>query len=163
MPRMQVLSFSGELLLRGFWLYVWEIECTVGNVWLYVGRTGDSSSAKAQSPFNRLSQHLGSNKHGNALRRQLLGVGIQPETCRRFDMIAYGPIFQEAGTMADHQPIRNRMAALEKELRNALHSAGYNVLNAVYCDHKLDDALWAEVADAFRDRFPKLQSLEGGR
>jgi hypothetical protein len=162
MADVQVLSFTGELLRRGFWLYVWDIEAADGNHCLYVGRTGDSSSANAQSPFNRLGQHLGSNKHANALRRQLLSAGIRPEECRRFEMIAYGPIFEEAATMADHHPIRNKMAALEKQLREALHSAGYKVLNAVHCSHKLDDGLWSDVVNAFRERFPKLESIQTG-
>jgi hypothetical protein len=56
---LQQLSIPGALLERGFWLYVWEVLTEDGNTVLYVGRTGDSSSAHAQSPFNRLSQHLG--------------------------------------------------------------------------------------------------------
>ena len=32
-----------------------------------VGRTSDSSSLKAQSPFSRVSGHLGPNEHANAL------------------------------------------------------------------------------------------------
>ena len=80
------LSFSGALLQRGFWLYVWEVTAEDGRRVLYVGRTGDSSSANAQSPFNRLSQHLGNNEHANALRRQLEEAGINPVTCRSFDL-----------------------------------------------------------------------------
>ena len=36
-----------------------------------MGRTGDSSSSNAQSPFNRMDQHLGFNKRSNVLRRRL--------------------------------------------------------------------------------------------
>jgi len=156
MLNLQRLAFSGELLRRGFWLYVWEIETAGGDMWLYVGRTGDSSSAHAQSPFNRLSQHLGSNKHANALRRQLIKASINPELCRSFEMIACGPIHPEASTIADHQPLRNRMAALECALRDALHEAGYAVLNEVHCRHGLDLAVWREVKEAFTKRFPRL-------
>jgi hypothetical protein len=63
-----------------------------------------------------LSQHLGTNKHANALRRQLLNVGIDPNTCRTFEMVAYGPILPEGTTMADHRPLRNKVAAMEKAL-----------------------------------------------
>jgi hypothetical protein len=156
MPGICSLSFPGVLLHRGFWLYVWNIEAADGSIWLYVGRTGDSSSPNAQSPFNRLSQHLGSNKHANALRRQLVSTGVVPEQCRSFEMIAYGPMFPQADTMANHHPIRNKVAAFEKALRDALHSAGYNVLNAVHCAHRVDAELWEQVVNAFRDRFPKL-------
>ncbi len=158
MASLQMLSFSGAILQRGFWLYVWEIETANGSHWLYVGRTGDSSSANAQSPFNRLSQHLGSNKHANALRRQLLSVGIKAEACRRFEMIAYGPVFPEAQTMDEHHPVRNKMAAMERALCDALDAASYKVLNTVHCLHEPDDAQWREVFDAFATRFPKLKT-----
>lgn len=158
MAKLQTLSFTGSLLQRGFWLYVWEIETEKGERRLYVGRTGDSSSPHAQSPFNRLSQHLGFNKHANALRRQLLQVGVEPETCRSFEMVAYGPIFPEAATMVDHHPVRNKMAAIERALRDALQLAGYKVLNTVHCRHEPDIAQWRAVLDAFATRFPKLKT-----
>jgi hypothetical protein len=60
-PTTHVFSFDGKLLQRGFWLYVWEITAADHEVFYYVGRTGDSSSPNAQSPFNRMSQHLGVN------------------------------------------------------------------------------------------------------
>ena len=155
--RLQSLTFPGALLRRGFWLYVWEIETAKGDKCLYVGRTGDSSSPNAQSPFNRLSQHLGSNKHANALRRQLQKVGMEPESCRSFEMVAFGPIFPEVETMIDHHPARNKMAAMERALRDALHEAGYRILNSVYCNHKPDPEEWREVLAAFGERFPKLK------
>ncbi len=66
-----VLSISGEVLQRGFWLYIWEIQTPKSNRLYYVGRTGDSSSINAQSPFNRMGQHLGFHKNSNVLRRHL--------------------------------------------------------------------------------------------
>ncbi len=44
------MTFDGALLERGFWLYVWRIIEGTRTV-LYVGRTGDSSSPNASSPF----------------------------------------------------------------------------------------------------------------
>src|ERR1700733_14113790 len=88
--KLHTLEFSGSLLLRGFWLYVWIIETSTGDALLYIGRTGDSSSPNAQSPFNRLSQHLGGNKRVNALRRHLRQTGIEPETCTKFEMVSFG-------------------------------------------------------------------------
>jgi hypothetical protein len=155
-PILQSLSFSGAMLARGFWLYVWEIQTADDDIVLYVGRTGDSSSPHAQSPFNRLSQHLGTNKHANALRRQLLKASIDPNACRSFEMVAYGPIFPEARSKAEHEPSRNLIAAIEKALRDALHNAGYQVLNGVNCRQKLDDRHWQEVLAAFSERFTKL-------
>ncbi len=158
MSSLRSLSFSEELLQRGFWLYVWEAIAADGRSVLYVGRTGDSSSANAQSPFSRLSQHLGTNKHANALRRQLLNVGIDPNTCRTFEMVAYGPILPEGATMADHKPLRNKVAAMEKALRDALHKAGYTVLKEVHSRQEIDAALWQEVLNVFAGRFPRLRS-----
>lgn len=39
-PALRQLSFSGGLLARGFWLYVWEITTPGGQRVHYVGRTG---------------------------------------------------------------------------------------------------------------------------
>lgn len=55
----QIVAFDGAFLRRGFWLYVWEVVAPDGAEYLYVGRTGDSSSPYAQSPFVRMGQHLG--------------------------------------------------------------------------------------------------------
>jgi hypothetical protein len=62
------MSFDGNVLARGFWLYVWDIRGPSFRR-LYVGRTGNSSSPNAQSPFKRIGQHLdpSPNAKGNAL------------------------------------------------------------------------------------------------
>jgi len=70
-PDLFSISFDGGILKRGFWLYVWEVTAPNGARLYYVGRTGDSSSTNAQSPFNRMSQHLGFARASNALRRHL--------------------------------------------------------------------------------------------
>lgn len=155
-PLLHSLTFPGSLLGRGFWLYVWEITTADGDVVLYVGRTGDEASPNAQSPFNRVSRHLGYNKHQNALRRNLLNKGIDPGACQSFEMIAHGPIFAETKTMVQHIPPRDKMAAMEKTLRDALADAGYAVLNKVNCKRTLDTELWREVRAAFSERFPEL-------
>lgn len=150
------LSFNGGLLERGFWLYVWEIIPANGDAVLYVGMTGDSSSANAQSPFNRLSQHLGRNRHANALRRQLVAKDIEPESCQSFEMIAYGPIFPHALTDEEHKVSWRLVAAMEKALRDALHTAGYRVLNDVRSLQVLDEEHWQAVIAAFAGRFSFL-------
>jgi len=63
---------AGGILQRGFWLYVWEVTPADKAPLYYVGRTGDSSSTNAQSPFNRMGQHLGFAKNSNMLRRHLM-------------------------------------------------------------------------------------------
>lgn len=85
------MRFSGGLLKRGFWLYVWEVVPTNGTPVFYVGRTGDLSSINAQSPFNRMGQHLGFAKNSNMLRKYLGKNQISPEECE-FRLVALGPI-----------------------------------------------------------------------
>ncbi len=151
------LTFPGAILARGFWLYVWKIVTAEGKTVLYVGRTGDTSSPNAQSPFNRLSQHLGRNRHANALRRNLENAGIEPEKCRSFNMIAHGPLLVEQADMESHKPCRDTMAALEKALADALATAGYTVLNKVGCKIPVDSERLRAVLDSFTPHFPKLK------
>jgi hypothetical protein len=49
---------------------------------LYVGRTGDSSSPDAQSPFNRMGQHLAFAKNRSMLRNHLQGRDVSPVSAR---------------------------------------------------------------------------------
>jgi hypothetical protein len=142
------LSFNGKLLGRGFWLYVWEIKAPRKKNLYYVGRTGDSSSHNAQSPFNRMGQHLGFNEKSNVLRRHLSDKNIDPETCS-FRLIAHGPIVKEAKTKDEHWKRRDSIAAMEKALAEEMIAAGYNVINTVKCLKKLDVTKFASVRAAF--------------
>lgn len=151
------VTFAGGMLKRGFWLYVWEITLPDSCSCLYVGRTGDSSSPHAQSPFSRLTQHLGNNVRANALRRNLQKRGIDANDCQAFDLIAYGPILPETADMVAHQPSRNRVAGLEKALCDALRASGYDVLNTVTSRFQPYPELWQPVLAAFSNRFPKLK------
>jgi hypothetical protein len=153
------LSFKGGLLKRGFWLYVWEITVANETVY-YVGRTGDSSSSNAQSPFNRMGQHLGFRKESNAMRRQLEAKRLQPEQCS-FRLVAHGPILEEGKTAEEHRPRMAKMAAMEKALAEAMCAAGYMVLNEVNCRKTLDEDMFAIVLEAFREKFPKLRKAVG--
>jgi hypothetical protein len=153
------LAFDGGLLRRGFWLYVWEITCD-GRVLYYVGRTGDSSSLNAQSPFNRMAQHLGFRKESNALRKQLDDRGIAPEQCR-FRLVAHGPVLDEGKTREEHRPRMQKTAAMEKALAQAMCAAGYDVLNSVKCRVPLDQVAFAAVRKAFEESFPKLKKAAG--
>ncbi len=122
------MRFDGALLGRGFWLYVWRITDGERSV-LYVGRTGDSSSSHASSPFKRIGQHLdaGPNAKGNALARQLKRAGLPQERCT-FEMVAVGPLFPEQKDMAHHKTYRDQAGALERALADHLRAAGHDVL-----------------------------------
>lgn len=153
------LSFKGELLQRGFWLYVWEITTTKQTQLYYVGRTGDSSSANAQSPFNRMGQHLGFNDKSNVLRRKLLHKdrNVNPDECS-FRLVAHGPMLEEVDGLERHRGPRDTVAALEKALAEAMREAGYEVINTVNSRMPLDAELFSAVRAAFSAHFPKLQS-----
>jgi hypothetical protein len=57
-PKLYQFAIPIEVLQRGFWLCVWQINLRDGPAVYYVGRTGDSSSLKAQSPFSRVRTHV---------------------------------------------------------------------------------------------------------
>lgn len=157
-PDLCQVRFDGALLNRGFWLYVWEITTPTQSVLYYVGRTGDSSSSNAQSPFNRMGQHLGFNAKSNVLRRRLRSRGLDPESCS-FRLVAHGPIFDEAGTKQEHLQRRDCIAAMEKALADALSAAGYDVINRVNCKSALDKGAFNSILEAFATAFPALKSL----
>lgn len=150
-----IIALEGDVLQRGFWLYVWEVIAPDGEELLYVGRTGDSSSPKAQSPFNRMGQHLGFLSTSSMLRNHLSMRGVCPEQCT-FRLIAHGPILEEADGMEAHKERRDLIAALEKKLAEALAAAGYEVMNEVKCRKPLDEAMYAAVRIAFSMEFHRL-------
>lgn len=139
------IKFDGRLLERGFWLYVVDILSPEGRR-LYVGRTGDSSSSNAASPFARIGQHLDCrvNAKGNALGRNLRAVGINPSACS-MQMISIGPIFPEERVFALHKPVRDEMASLEGAVALALRQRGFIVLGKHSVSREPDPVKLAEV------------------
>nr|WP_249132279.1 hypothetical protein [Bradyrhizobium diazoefficiens] len=162
------------MLQRGFWLYVWRVVRLDKGDLLYVGRTGDNSSPNASPPYIRMGQHLGSVKSQNALRTHLGKKNVLLRECEQFDLIAHGPIHPEvpkptgfkhgdkaatAKLMLLHQPIRDIVGAMEKQLAVELAAAGYEVMNVVKTRHKVPLADWLPVREAFAVDFPKLRAL----
>jgi len=147
--RVHHISFPGAILERGFWLYVWRIQ-SGARVFFYVGRTGDSSSKFAASPFSRLSQHLDvrQNAAANMLLRHVRRMGLDPLACK-FDLIALGPLFPEQPTLELHREFRDRMAPLEAELATYLRSKGLEVVGNHRTNTVADTQLLAEVQSAF--------------
>jgi hypothetical protein len=147
------------MLARGLWLYVWRVQAPQGE-YLYVGRTGDSSSRFATPPYQRMGQHLGHQRNSNALRQHLRKAGVVPEECLSYHLVCHGPLFDEAADMETHRPRRDCVAAMEKALADELAAAGYNVMNAVRCRKPLDAEWFDRVRTAFGGAFPRL--LERG-
>jgi hypothetical protein len=152
------LLIPAEILQRGFWLYIWRIGLRDGGEVFYVGRTGDSSSLNAQSPFSRVSGHLGSNKRSNALRRHLCKHGIKLDACGELELVTYGPLFDEASNDRDlHSQRRDKAAALERDLCTAMQEAGYCVINQVHCRKATDSDEKTRILNAFAERFSALR------
>ena len=151
------MKFDGKLLDRGFWLYVWRISAPIKTC-LYVGRTGDSSSRYANSPFNRIGQHLDFRKtaKGNAMARQLKYEGINPRDCS-FEMLAIGPIFPEQNTFENHKPYRDKVAALEKAASIYLKNRGYAVIGDHRASHEPDANIFAKVTGLLDNEFPDIK------
>jgi hypothetical protein len=143
LPAAHTISFEGELLRRGFWLYAWKIVCREKVVY-YVGRTGDSSSCNAASPFNRIGNHLDlrTNAKANTLTRRLIEAGMKPEDCT-FLMAAVGPLFAEQMTFEEHKGFRDQLATLEHAVAHSLRSEGYTVLGI----HSLGAAVTNELVE----------------
>jgi len=143
------IIFSGAILERGFWLYVWCIQ-NKAQVFYYVGRTGDSSSRYAASPFNRLSQHLdaGQKATANMLLRHIRKMGFDPLICK-FNFIALGPLFPEQPTLDLHRKFRDLVAPLEAELAAHLRSKGLRVVGAHTSNTFADSRLLAKVKILF--------------
>jgi hypothetical protein len=164
-PDTYSMSFDGAVLRRGFWLYVWRIVGK-GRTVLYVGRTGDSSSPHAASPFLRIGAHLDfrAKAKGNALAKRLRSAGLVAEECT-FEMTAVGPLFQEQPSMAQHKPIRDKVAALEARLADHLKERGYNVLGDHGIRQDCVPDLWKRVKRAADGKFPRApnNSLERTR
>ncbi len=153
-PGSFTLGFDGALLERGFWLYVWRIEEADQSVSLYVGRTGDSSSPHASSPFQRVARHLDPKPtaKSNSLYRKLNHARL----CR-FDLVAVGPFFGEVNGFEKHKVLRDEMAGLEEALARLLKGEGYSVVGAhgnpkPYDEAKLEIA--RKEVESFLKKFP---------
>jgi hypothetical protein len=151
------MTFDGSVLNRGFWIYIWDIHST--DRFLYVGRTGDSSSPNASSPFSRISQHLNfrASAKGNSIAKRLLERNIFPNACS-YEMIAIGPIFPEQDNFEAHIPYRDKMATLEKFVADLLCSKGYSVLGKHFNGSEVEPSLIEAVRSIVDEKFPCLRS-----
>jgi len=151
------IRFDGAFLNRGFWIYIWEVRTPEGKDLYYVGRTGDSSSVNAQSPLNRMSQHLGALKNSNMLRKCLVREGVRPERCE-FRLVAHGPIFREDKTKELHHKRRDIVAGVEKALAEKMKEKGYKVMNVVQSRKPVDGKIFEQVLAVMAGHFPNLRT-----
>jgi len=148
--RIHEVRFEGSLLERGFWLYVWRVKQESREV-LYVGRTGDSSSQFAGSPFSRLGQHLDlrSKATANMLFRNLKQGGFDPVRCS-YSLFAVGPLYPEQETLSSHRKVRDLVAPLESALAWQLQADGYRVLGSHGKAVVAKSDMYEEVLRSFR-------------
>jgi len=151
-----LLTLPAAILERGFWLYICEIIVSDCRTLYYVGKTGDKASGASQSPFDRLSKHLGRNQNNNALRRLLGKIGIDSGCCS-FRVHACGPLFIGESTKT-HNELCDITSGLEKALADAMAEARYEVINTVRCRGQLDAELFACIRAAFASHFIRLAS-----
>lgn len=158
------VQFSGSILRRGFWIYVWVIETSDSSRLVYVGRTGDTSSPNAQSPFRRIGQHVDPNpkSKSNALARNLLKRGIDLERCE-YLYTALGPIYDECSDMSSHVPFRDKVAALERRTADWFKAEQFEVLGSHPRQGDVDDRAWKSIEEALKDRFQPKAAEQGAQ
>jgi hypothetical protein len=152
-------EIPGGLLKRGFWLYIWRITAPNADVFHYVGRTGDSSSINAQSPFSRVSGHLGTNQSANQIQKHLSKHEVDILNCSKIELIALGPLLDEIKERDEHRRRRDVLAALERELCDHMVQSGYKVMNVVKSRKPLNQTLWNDVRLEFSKQFPNLVEM----
>lgn len=115
-------------------------------LFLYVGRTGDSSSRFAASPFGRIGQHLDlrPKASANMLLRHIRSRGLDPKRCS-FKLIAVGPIFSEQKTLEAHRKLRDIVAPMEAALAQHFRAKGHDVCGSHSSRLPLDAKLFAQV------------------
>jgi len=152
------LSMPPKILRRDFWLYVWKVGLPAGECAHYVGMTGDTGSAHAQSAANRVAAHLGFNPKSNALRRHMLQRRqTSLEDCRSLEFFAFGPVYPEPAPV-DYPSMRGKVAALERQLWKRMEASGYDMLNAEpRATGELDEGRWKDVCASFRRHFADLR------
>jgi len=154
------MKFDGALLSRGFWIYAWKVTSPLG-LHVYVGRTGDSSSPNASSPFNRIGQHLDSRKHakGNSIGRLLRVLGVEASVCQ-FEMTAIGPLFPEEADRVSHRPVRDRVAGIERCVAELIRSRGYEVIGKHGTKSADGDPLMPRIVCIVEAYFPPIRGAE---
>ena len=148
------ISFSGDIVKRGFWVYVWRIKHKSGD-YFYVGRTGDSSSVNAASPMSRMSAHFSRNPKGNALKRNLLHKGVEMEDCT-FEYHCFGPLMEEKDTWEAHRKARDLVATVELNVAEHLKRKGHQVIGQHQLTRKSDDSNVIRFTEEISDSLDQI-------
>lgn len=127
----------------------------------YVGRTGDSSSQFAASPFLRIGRHLDfrSTAKANSLAKHLKAQGIVPARCT-FEMVALGPFFQEQKSLELHRRYRDQIAAVESYVAQRFESAGYKPLGDTKSRKTCPPELLQRADQFLSEYFPETRKAQ---
>ncbi len=148
------MTFDGSLLERGFWLYVWDIRQN-DDRYLYVGRTGDSSSANAASPFNRIGQHLDFRANAKATRSvnnsagEIYNLPNAHSKCSRLDQSFPNRTHSTCTNPYAIPLVRSKLLWLTNLVKR-----GYNVIGIHGRRIRQDADLWADVLLHIDTKFP---------
>jgi hypothetical protein len=151
------LSVPTPILKRGFWLYVWRVGLPVVGCSHFVGMTGDTGAARAQSAANHVAAHLGFSLFASALRKSMQRKQhSRLEDCRSLDFFAFGPVYPD-GVSTDYPTMRGNVTALARHLWHRMEASGYDMLNTpVQTTATLDVNRWNDVCAAFKRHFAEL-------
>ena len=69
-----------------------------------------------------------------------------------FEMVAFGPIFDEQSDFAAHKPFRDKMAGVEKEVARILRDRNYNIIGT----HRTNARLDGPTLDSFARELDKI-------
>jgi hypothetical protein len=136
---------------------VWRVGLPSGGYTHYVGMTGDTGPARAQSAANRVAAHL-SFGIASALRKYVKEKKqTDLEDCRSLDFFAFGPVYPEPAS-TDYPTMRGKVAALEKHLWKRIAASGYDMLNPQpQATVALDENRWNKICASFRRHFAELR------
>jgi hypothetical protein len=76
------------------------------------------------------------------------------------ELVTHGPLYSEGSNEAEHREFRDRIAALERDLHDAMSKADYSVLNSVRSRKKSDPTETKRMLSAFAASFSNLKMVE---
>lgn len=137
----------------GYFIYAWKAMTVQGDLFLYVGRTGDDVYTSANPPVVRVGQHLGRGRAA-ALTNNLCKRGVNARECAELRVFIHGPIFPPAlGDRDAHDARVTAMEALERALSDALKYNDYTVVGSHPRNWNLCLSCWQGLQEAFGQHF----------
>lgn len=161
-PDPYIIDLPVPIVQPGYFLYAWKVTTVTGDLFLYVGRTGDDVYTTSNPPVVRIGEHLGAGR-GASLLNNLVQKRVTRRDFAQLRIIIHGPVFPPPrGDYEDHQVRVGAMRALERALCEALRYNGYTVLGTHPRNWDLCRRCWQGVQEAFGKDF-NLNEAPPGR